>query len=292
MMSRTTSSGQASVRLLCAAFDLSTQAYYAARRPRILRAAARRERAGPWATAAEVEAAGRRLCADNPAWGVRKIHAVMRREGIVASRRRTWAVMRAQGLVLPPPERREGPALRGHVVVPGSNRRWATDMTTVWTRLDGVVAVSPAVDCGDRFLLALGVSRSQEAPALLAPVRTALVEAFGAPGAVPDGLEVRTDHGPQYTGADMAELCGAWSLLHTLAPVGRPSGNAVAERLIQTMKLECVWTRDWKTIAEPRTELEAWRTRYDHKRPHQALDWLTPGEKRAKNLAARASRVA
>ena len=47
-------------------------------------------------------------------------------------------------------ERREE-ADRGHVTVADSNRRWATDLTTVWTRQDGVVALVPVIDCGDRF---------------------------------------------------------------------------------------------------------------------------------------------
>jgi len=41
-----------------------------------------------------------------------------------------WALMRAWGLTLPPVAEREGPALRGQVVVPDSNRRWASDLTT------------------------------------------------------------------------------------------------------------------------------------------------------------------
>lgn len=65
-----------------------------------------------------------------------------------------------------------------------------------------------------------------------------------SPGAVPYGLELRTDHGPQYTGTDAEELCRAWGIEQSIAPVGRATGNAVAERLIQTLKVELIWTRD------------------------------------------------
>ena len=119
----------------------------------------------------------------------------------------------------------------------------------------------------------------------LAPfVERSLEEAFGSPGAVPEGLELRSDHGPQYTGADCETLCKAWRIEHTLAPVGRPTGNAVAERFIQTLKVELIWARDWESRDELREAVAQWLQVYNHVRPHEALGWLTPAEKRAENL--------
>jgi hypothetical protein len=94
--------------------------------------------------------------------------------------------------------------------------------------------------------------RSVEAPVVLFPVEKALRAEFGTPRGVPWGLELRSDHGPQYTGGDCEALCHYWGIEHTLAPVGRPTGNAVAERLIQTLKVELIWIRDWETIGELR----------------------------------------
>jgi hypothetical protein len=104
---------------------------------------ARPERKGDWATALELEAAVRACAEKHEAWGVRKVHASLRRRGTVASRKRVWGVMNRLGLVLPAPERCEEGARRGSVAVPESNRRWATDLTTVWTREDGLVALVP-----------------------------------------------------------------------------------------------------------------------------------------------------
>ena len=87
---------------------------------------------------------------------------------------------------------------------------------------------------------------------------------------VPDGLELRSDHGPQYTGADCQDLCEDWHLDHTFAPVGRPTGNAVAQRVIQTLKVELLWTRDWVSIEELRHAVCEWLHIYNNVRPHQA----------------------
>ncbi len=102
-------------------------------------------------------------------------------------------------------------------------------------------------------------------------------------------MEIRTDHGPQYTGADFAGFCRRWGLHHTLAPVGRPTGNAPSERVIRTMKEECIWQRDWKNLEELRDALAAWRLAYNGERPHQALDWETPDERRAARLSHQAA---
>jgi putative transposase len=284
-MSRQTSLGKATVRQLCRAFGISRQAFYAAQKPPKRR---RRERAPSQAPAcssvAVLEPRIRVIVDEHKAWGVRKVWATLRREGLRVSMKRVWALMHSWSLTLPPAAEREGPAIRGHVVVPESNRRWATDLTTTWTRRDGVVAIVPVIDCGDRFALDCAVTKSQDSDRVLDPIRRALGDVFGAPAHVSDGLELRTDHGPQYTGADCADLCETWHLEHTLAPIGRPTGNAVAERFIETLKVELIWTRDWESLDELQAAIAAWLVVYNCRRPHQALSWMTPEEKRASNL--------
>lgn len=284
-MSLTTSRGKATVGQLCEAFGISRQAYYSARRsPEPKPTVQRPPRRGPWVADSVLCEKIREVVAEFPAWGVRKVWAYLRRLGTLVSRKRVWKRMQAMGLTLPPLSERTPDAPRGHVAVPDSNRRWATDLTTVWTKQDGTVALVPTIDCGDRVVFEIAVTKSQEAPAVLAPVDRSLEAAFGSRERVPDGLELRSDHGPQYTGSDCEELCDRWRLEHTFAPVGRPTGNAVAERFIQTLKVELIWTRDWHSIDELRTAVEGSLRIYNEVRPHEALGWMTPAEKRAENL--------
>ena len=80
-----------------------------------------------------------------------------------------------------------------------------------------------------------------------------------------------------------------WALMKdmglTFAPVGRPTGNSVTERVIRTMKEECIWLRDWNSIAELQAALDAWRIEYNERRPHQSLKWSTPSEVRGSHGA-------
>lgn len=294
-MSRHTDAGDASVKLLCATFKLSRAAYYAEGRRQETAAGNDGEGAKvialpkrPRHTSAEVVLTGIRevLARDTAtAWGVRKVWATLRREGLKVSRRRVWALMHANGLVLAR-DREPGETPRGHVMVPEPNRRIATDLTTVWTRRDGVVALVPTIDCGDRTAV-IEVTKDQHGPAVLASVEAKLVASFGSPANVPEGVELRTDHGPQYTGADCEALCTKWNLAHTYAPVGRPTGNAVVERFIRTLKEELIWLRDWDSADELRAAIATWLHHYLNHRPHQALNWQTPMERRAEKLQAR-----
>ena len=290
-MSRMTSRGIATVRQLCRAMKVSRQAYYAAGQPERAKPepAARPSRGVP---ADVLEAGIRRITTEQPGWGLRKVWAVLRREGVRVGRRRVWAVMKVLGLLLPPPREREATIRLGTVAVPDSNRRWATDQTTAWTRRDGLVSIVPVIDCGDRYVLEVGVEKSQESGVMLAPTARALGAEFRDRSQVPPGLELRTDHGPQVTGADCQRLCDSWSLDHTFAPVGRPTGNAVVERVIETMKIELLWLRDFETIDEMRTAIQEWARTYNDRRPHQALRWQTPAERRAHNLTPALRRAA
>jgi putative transposase len=310
---RETDAGTATVKTMCRIFGISESAWYASHKWRECTSAspssaspssASPSSASPSAcsvaptgpTSTTKGASSRRptvsadallaaitvIVAANPAWGVRKVWAVLRRapHTMRVSHRRVYAVRRAAGLCLARMGEREEVPRLGTVATTSPNRRWATDLTTVWTKEDGLVAVVPVVDCGCRSVLAVAVTKSQDTSAVLAPLREALASEFGDVDGVPDGLEVRTDHGPQYTGADCEVFCGEWSLDHTLAPIGRPTGNAVAERVIRTMKEECIWLRDWRSATELHAALVEWQRSYNDDRPHQSLSWRTPSEAR------------
>ena len=126
----------------CAVFGISREAYYAARRPPVSRdggeplplpatAGVAAPRSGrPGVSAAALEEGIRAVVQANPAWGVRKVWATLRRapHGLHVGKRRVWAMMRALGLTLPADGPREAEPRRGHVAVQEPNRRWATEI--------------------------------------------------------------------------------------------------------------------------------------------------------------------
>jgi putative transposase len=293
-MSRQTSRGKAPVNLMCETFHISRNAFYEAKKREAtgIVIPLRRQASSRYASSETVLLAIRQVVAEHPAWGVRKVWATLRREhDLRVGKKRVYALMKAEGLIFER-NRREDERLQGHVTTAEPNRRFATDITTVWTRRDGVVAVAPTVDCGCRSALGIVVSKSQDAPTILRSVSAALRLAFGSPDSVPEGVELRSDHGSQYTSDACEELVKTWHVQHTFSPKGRPTGNAVAERFIRTLKEEVIWLRDWESVDEVREAVEAWMLVYNTRRPHQAPDYATPSEHRAARLSTPIARVA
>ena len=77
-----------------------------------------------------------------------------------------------------------------------------------------------------------------------------------------------------------------WNVDHTFAPVGRPTGNTVAQRVIRTMKEQCIWLRDWVSLKDLEAALAVWQSEYNERLPHQALHWSTPSERRHERLGS------
>ena len=50
----------------------------------------------------------------------------------------------------------------------------------------------------------------------------------------------------------------------------------MCERLIRTVKEECVWQHRFKDLEEARTVIRGWIDWYNTKRPHSALGYQTP----------------
>lgn len=193
-MSRETDAGVVTVVGLCRLLGVSRAGVYAARRsPAEERKAAAPPAVRTGVSGAELLVAIRAVLKDHPSWGHRKVWATLRRQGTRVGRRRVAEVMKANGEMQEANAPRADAARpRGHVVVPEPNRRFATDLTTVWTRRDGLVAVVLTVDSGCRSVLDVAATKSQESGPVLATVERALERAFGRPDQVPEGVELRS----------------------------------------------------------------------------------------------------
>lgn len=170
-MSLRTSAGIAQVHHPSRAFDLSRAALYKAASPEE-RPKVRSERRRPEPTSITDErllTEIRTIATEHAAWGHRKVWAMLRWRAICVARRRVWKLMHEAQLTFSPDARRCEPR-GGTVIVPKPNRRWSTDMTTVWSRKDGWVAVTPVIDNGCRTVFEIGVTKAQDAPAILRPL--------------------------------------------------------------------------------------------------------------------------
>lgn len=75
---------------------------------------------------------------------------------------------------------------------------------------------------------------------------------------------------------------------HYIQP-GKPQQNAFAESFIGRLRDECLNETAFSSLPEARELLAAWRTDYNHVRPHSALANRTPEEFRQHTLTLAAA---
>lgn len=154
---------------------VSRQALYRVPRPRTSRV--RRAPSGP------IEAAIVETARANPTDGYRMVTALVRRQGLVANRKRVLRVMREQRLIQRrrPSGRRRRP---GHFTVSRPHQLWHLDMTSIWVAEHGWTYLHAAIDCCTRQISAWSLdlrARAVEAEQLIAG---AVVERGIRPGSL------------------------------------------------------------------------------------------------------------
>jgi putative transposase len=174
-------------------------------------------------------------------------------------------------------------APRGHregtVEKPASNMMWGTDGTKFWTEEDGWCWFFPVIDHHDREIMGHRVAREGTARAALDALEMATINRFGAleKNVIP-GIALKLDHGSQNTAhlfMDDARWLG-FELAYTY--VANPQGNAIAERVIGTVKRECMWHHRFKNLAEAERIIAAFIKRYNTIRRHSSLGYRTPAQ--------------
>ena len=59
---------------------------------------------------------------------------------------------------------------------------------------------------------------------------------------------------------------------------GKPTENGFIESFNSKLRDECLNANQFLSIDDARSKIEAWRTDYNHHRPHSTLGQLTPSE--------------
>jgi putative transposase len=84
------------------------------------------------------------------------------------------------------------------------------------------------------------------------------------------------DHGRQPTAVGCLRTGSTLEIQHAFTSDNNPTGNADTERVIRTLKEECLWLQEWTSPFELIKALEVWITD-DHEHDlHSALGYQSP----------------
>lgn len=263
---------------------------------------------GPWPApkVEAVEALAAKYAADWPAWGHRKIAALMRADGHDASTSTVERALRRRNLLLPQgfrADRKSWAIIRRRVFhdpPTERNRVWQTDFSEFETTAGGIWRICAVIDYVTKYCLAVTVTPTGRGEDALACLNAAVahatellelddlrndrgsVELFDDAGTylrtVPAPIAVVSDNGPCFRGRVFTTaFAGDDPLLrHVRTRVRSPQTNGVVERFFGTLKYEHLYRGQITDGDALAVEAALFTQTYNRIRPHQTLNDRTP----------------
>jgi len=233
---------------------------------------------------AELRAAIRKIAADMPAYGYRRVKAQLARNGIVANHKRVLKLMRKDGLLcrskaafVNTTQSQHSfttyPNLVPSLSVDRPDRLWVADITYIHLRRD-VFYLAVLLDAFSRRILGWHMDSSLGAQLTLVALKMALAQRTITPN-----LVHHSDRGCQYAADIYIKLLKERGIRISMSRTGNPDDNAKAERFIRTLKYEEIYLNDYETVAEAQSRIAEFLDEiYNHKRLHSKLGYLPPAE--------------
>ena len=212
-----------------------------------------------------------------PTWGVTKISQFLRRvlhlPGSPESVRRT---LHAERLIASkPPRPAKMPTKPRFFERSTPNQMWQSDIFTF--RLGGKNAyLIGFIDDYSRFIVSLGVFRSQTAEHVLETYRRGVGE-FGVP------REMLTDNGRQYTSwrgsTRFEQELKKDKIKHIRSQPHHPMTLGKIERFWQNINGEFLSRAQFDSFEQAQERIALWVKHYNHRRPHQGIGGMCPADR-------------
>jgi putative transposase len=214
-----------------------------------------------------------------PAFGSRRMTVLLQRDGQEVNRKRVSRLLKLMGVEAVYPKRCLSQPGEGHRIYPylleglditGPDQVWCSDITYV-PMANGFMYLVAVMDWWSRYVLAWELSNSLDSEFCIRAWTTAL-----ATGRTP--LISNTDQGSQFTSEAYLEAVESAGVDVSMDGRRRWIDNRFIERLWRSVKQEDIYVQDYADGLTAQRGLSRWFGDYNTVRPHQGLDYATPGE--------------
>jgi putative transposase len=215
----------------------------------------------------------KRLAAQYPRYGYRRIRIFLRREGFHMSRHRAHRLWRLAELQLPRRRSRRRVATSRPRPIPatGANFLWAYDFVFDACANGQSLKCLTIIDEFTRECLAIDVAGSIRSRRVI-EVLARLISERGTP------RYLRSDNGPEFVSKAILEWLERAGVETALIDPGKPWQNGMDESFNGRFRDECLSLEWFRSRREAKVLIETWRRHYNEVRPHSSLDYLTPHE--------------
>jgi putative transposase len=222
-------------------------------------------------------------------YGVRKMHAALRRRGEQVGRDQVGRLMRELGLqgvrrgktkrTTVPDESAQRPQdlVQRQFRAPAPNRLWVTDITYIRTWA-GWAYLALVIDVYSRRIVGWALTSHMRTELAL----EALEMAIWARDERLDGLIHHSDRGSQYTAIRYADTLADVHAVASVGSRGDSYDNALAESTIGQIKAELIHRRGpWRTFEQLEYAVFEYLDWWNHRRLHGEIGLIPPAEAEA-----------
>lgn len=226
------------------------------------------------------------LIRQHPTFGYRRLWALLRYgDGLAIHRKTVYRILKLQGWLVH--QRRVTPRPRVHGLRSRArrcNERWAMDVTHVSCGSDGWGHLVAVIDCHDREIVGWEFALRGRAKEAERALESACLRRFGT--LRPRGARpvVRSDNGLIFQSRRFRSACRFYRLRQEFITPYTPEQNGIIERFFRSVKEECIWQHNFASYQEAKAAIARWIRWYNHRRPHQALNYRSPAQYRAEQL--------
>jgi putative transposase len=213
------------------------------------------------------------LAQEKRRYGCRRLHELLRREGLVINHKKTERLYRKAGLSLRIKKRKKlSGALRLSLPTPSkSNQIWAMDFVSDSLASGRRFRCLNIIDLYTRECLKIVVDTSINGIRVTKTLEI-LREFHGLPETIV------TDNGSEFTSKAMSIWCQANNVNIAFIRPGKPMENGFVESFNGKFRDECLNEQWFLSLNDAREKIEAWREEYNERRPHSSLGMRSPKE--------------
>jgi putative transposase len=223
-------------------------------------------------------------------YGLPRIYAAMRKEGIGVNKKRIARLMKVNNIKAKTKRRfrvttvqntkaqASENILKQNFTALSENKIWTGDITYLWTK-EGWIYLSVVMDIYSRKIVGWSTDRSLSTGLVVRALMMALVHRNPERGII-----FHSDRGSQYTSISFRELLKSYGIVQSNSSTGNCYDNAVTESFFHTLKTELTYWEKYQTREEAKRSIfEYIEINYNRRRLHSFLGYLSPVEFEEKN---------